>query len=130
MAALNSARAPPPEASPPPKPPPAPIISSTPAKPASTAAQRWRPTRSPRSGIDSTVRKSGEEKPIATASASGMIEKAVKMLIIETNCSAPRARCSLSRCVRSRRSPPCASTITATGASENRQRKNTTSPTG
>ena len=46
-------------------------ISSTPPKPASTAAPRRGPTRSPSSGTDSRVRNSGMVKPSAVTVANG-----------------------------------------------------------
>ena len=48
-------------------------MSSTPPKPASTAAPRRGPTRSPRSGTESSVRNSGMVKPRAVTVASGKV---------------------------------------------------------
>ena len=46
-------------------------MTRMPRKPMTTALQRWMPTFSPRSGTESAVRKMGEAKEIATASAIG-----------------------------------------------------------
>ena len=46
-------------------------ISSTPERPISTARMRCQPTRSPRSGTERMVRKSGIQKPSAVLVASG-----------------------------------------------------------
>jgi len=76
------------------------------------------------------VRKSGEEKPMAMASASGIMPKAAKTLVIETNCSKARPICSRSRWVRSEANPPAEITSAVQGMSEKRQRKKTTSLSG
>ena len=56
-------------------------------------------------GIALLLAKEGA-KVIAVASASGISPKAVKMQIIETNCSTERVTCWCSRLVRSARMPP------------------------
>ena len=53
-------------------------MTTTPAMPASTAAQRQGPTRSPRNGTESAVMNSGATKKIAAASAKGMAASARK----------------------------------------------------
>jgi len=47
------------------------VMRSTPPKPTATASARRQPTRSPSSGIDNSVRKSGMVKPSADTVASG-----------------------------------------------------------
>jgi hypothetical protein len=67
---------------------------------------------------------------IATASASGIVAKAAKMLTIEINCMTPRPICSLSRCVRNSRQPPFAASTMKQGISEKTQRRKMISPRG
>lgn len=67
---------------------------------------------------------------MATASASGIMLKAMKLQLIDTNCSIARETCQPSRRVRSTRRPPLIDTSTKQGMSAKRQRMKTTSPTG
>ncbi len=81
------------------------VTTSTPRKPTASADQRCTPTRSLRIRIDSSVVKSGAEKLMAMAPASGISLKAKKMLIIEQSCASARFRWSDQRWVRSTPNP-------------------------
>lgn len=54
------------------------MMMRAPAKPAATAAQRCKPTRSPKSGADKAVTASGAVKLIAAAVASETEARAMK----------------------------------------------------
>ena len=74
--------------------------------------------------------KSGAEKLIATAPASGISLKAMKIAVIEQSCDSARLTGRRSRSVRTTASPRRGSTMRKHGTSENSERKNATSPTG
>ena len=106
------------------------VTSSTPTNPSAGAVQRWTPTFSFSTTTERSVVKSGAEKLIATAPASGMSLKAMKIAVIEQSCDSARLTWSNGRAVRNTASPRRGSTIRKHGMSANTERKNATSPTG
>ena len=80
--------------------------------------------------IDTKAAKSGAEKLIATAPASGIKLKAKSKQSCEIDCERPRARWSRGRCVTKADSPLIGKIIAAPATSEAKERRQSTSPTG
>src|SRR5260370_20061090 len=69
------------------------VTIKTPTKPRIKADQRWIPTFSFKTAIDSNVVNSGAEKLIAMADPKDSRRKAMSMQVIEPNCDSPRRQC-------------------------------------
>src|SRR5438270_10894879 len=70
------------------------VTTNTPTKPRIKADQRWIPTFSFKTAIDSKVVNSGAEKLIAAAEPRDNVRSAMNMQVIEPNCDSPRWKCS------------------------------------
>ncbi len=70
------------------------VTTNTPTKPRIKADQRWIPTFSFSTTIDSNVVNSGAEKLIAVADPRDNVRNAMNMQLIEPNCDSPRWKCS------------------------------------
>src|ERR1051326_472689 len=113
------------------RPPCGSIISSTPAKPATTAAQRYGPTCSCRHTAARRTRKIGATKLKAVMSASGRRASAAKLRNIEQTPTSERAKWKSGRLVCTTCSGLEVYQASAnSGTSANRARKKITSPTG
>ncbi len=76
-----------------------------PQKPASTAAMRWIPIRSPSSTTDRTVTMIGLKKSTAVASASGTRDRASYIRKVQARRRRPRVSCRTGCDVRRKRVP-------------------------
>src|SRR5438105_15844551 len=65
------------------------VTTKTPTKPRIKADQRWIPTFSFSTAIDSKVVNSGAEKLIAAAEPSDKVRSAMNMQVIQPNCHRP-----------------------------------------
>jgi hypothetical protein len=103
---------------------------STPRNPTASAIQRFTPTGSFRKCSEASVANSGAEKLIAVTPAIGIRPRAMSCSVCETVCDTPRSRCAPGRAVRNTFSPWIGATNAVNRASETKERKNSTSPTG
>src|SRR3981189_601273 len=102
----------------------------TPKKPHRSAVQRAGPARSLGKTVNIGAQNSGAEKLIAIAPASGIRLKATTVKVCEIDCDSPRAIWSRGLRVAKTESPVTGNRNAAQTTSDEKERKNITSPTG